>query len=271
MKKFLIVLGVYLILWAIMIYRTENLFSYPLKGAAFADIVFKDFNFPGKRLTFRVDSLTLLRANMGREDGYEIDMHFRDGKLLIGHNPEDLTDLSFEKMLQEIPKPSRYVFWLDLKNLEEANRAEILKHLTYLIDAYSLKDKLIVESKNVSVLSTMRGRGFYTSYYLPFPNRYRPSEKDAIMLAETLRQYPVDAVSSFGSLSPFMEHYFPHVPFLAWWWGPLRDFFYTGWIDERLREKNQVKVLITKNISNHEFVEAVIASWYSLTQSVKTK
>lgn len=271
MKKLLIVLGVYLVLWATTIYRTENLFSYPLQGEAFTDIAFKDFNFSGKRLTFRVDSLTLLRANMGRDDGYEIDMHFRQGKLLIGHNPEDLTDLSFEKMLQEIPEPARYVFWLDLKNLEEANRTEILKHLAYLIDTYSLKDRLIVESKNVSVLTTMRGRGFYTSYYLPFPNRYRPSQKDAIMLAETLRKYPVDAVSSFGSLSPFMEHYFPHVPFLAWWWGPLRDFFYTGWIDERLMEKSQVKVLITKNWSNHEFAEAVIASWYGLRRSMKTQ
>ena len=137
-KKILLVLCVYLVLWAITIYRTEHLFSYPIQGEAFSDIVFNDFNFSGERLMFRVNSLTVLRANMGSHDGFETDLIFKDGKFFVGRSPEDITDLPYEKLLQEIPKPAQYVFWLDLKNLEEANRAEILTSLAHLIDAYSL-------------------------------------------------------------------------------------------------------------------------------------
>jgi hypothetical protein len=92
----------------------------------------------------------------------------------------------------------------------------------------------------------MRGKGFYTSYYLPFSKRRLPAEAGAVELAKTLRQYPVDAVSCFGELLPFMEHHFPDVPFLMWWSAPLHSLFYTGWIDKRLMRKPQVKVLLTK-------------------------
>jgi hypothetical protein len=262
LQKLLVVLCVYLILWAVLVYHTEMLFRYPLQGRAFPDIMMQNINLQGKHFLFRVNSLSRLRANMGRYDGYEMDVIFHNGKLLIGHDLKNTKDLSFENMLQSLPKPADHEFWLDLKNLEETNRSDIVNCLTYLIDSYALKDRIIVESGNISVLSRMRGRGFYTSYYLPFPNRYRPSENDAIQLAETLRKHPVDAVSSFGSLYPFMEHYFPHVTYLTWWWAPLQSFFYTGWIDKRLMTKPQVNALITKDIYNNKIVELVLTSLF---------
>jgi hypothetical protein len=240
------VLCLYLALWGVTIHRAEKEFDTPVQGQVFADIAFADFELSGKRFLFRVNSFFRLYTNIGDYDGYEMDVIFKDGKLLIGHDPEDLTDLSFEDMLNQFPPDQQPDFWLDLKNLDATNQAAVSARLEYLIQQYGLRNRLIVESRNVAALSRMRDKGFYTSYYLPFSRRRPPSEAGAVELAKTLRQYPVDAVSSFGELLPFMEHHFPNVPFLMWWSAPLHSLFYTGWIDERLMRKPQVKVLITK-------------------------
>jgi hypothetical protein len=242
----LVVFCLYLALWGISIHRAEKEFDTPVQGQVFTDLAFDDFELSGKHFLFRVNSLFRLHTNIGDYDGYEMDVFFKEGKLLIGHDPDDLTGLSFEDMLDQFPSRQQANFWLDLKNLETTNQAAISEYLEQLILRRKLRDRLILESKNVSVLSRMRGKGFYTSYYLPFSKRRLPGEDAAIELAKTLRQYPVDAVSCFGELLPFMEHHFPNVPFLMWWSPPLHSLFYTGWIDERLMRKPQVKVLLTK-------------------------
>ena len=242
----IVALCIYLAMWGVSIQRAEQEFNTPVQGQVFTDLGFDDFELSGKRFLFRVNSLFRLYTNIGDYDGYEMDVIFMDGKLLIGHDPEDLTDLTFEDMLDRFPPRQKPNFWLDLKNLNAENQPAVSAYLERLILQRGLRDRLIVESKNVSVLSSMRGKGFYTSYYLPFSKRHLPSEADAVALANTLRQHPVDAVSCFGELLPFMEHHFPDVPFLMWWSAPLHSLFYTGWIDERLMRKPQVKVLLTK-------------------------
>ncbi len=239
---------IYLIAWAVACYRAEKLFKYPLTGERRPEITGGAVSLgEGKRFAFRVNSVDRLKKVQGRYDGYESDVIFKDGKFLLGHWEHELGDFYLEKMLRHFPKPFCGKFWVDLKNLSEENREAVVKRLSYLVRKYGLKDRIVLESPNVAVLSRMRGRGFYTSYYLPYPNRYAPTQADAAVLAATLKKYPVDGVSSYAAVYPFMNYYFPNVPLFVWWWAPWHRFFYTGWIDARLEASPQIRAVITKD------------------------
>lgn len=60
-------------------------------------------------------------------------------------------------------------YWMDLKNLNSSNYLDIINHIHTLTgeDTKLNKKHLIIESKNVEILSRLSQEEFLTSYYLP--------------------------------------------------------------------------------------------------------
>lgn len=180
--------------------------------------------FPVKVWVHRVDSIERAVLMARKFAGMELDVVFDTaaGSFDVGHPPVPSAGISLDALFGAVPDVGRHYFWIDFKNLTDANAPAACRSLLATAAKYGLVGRMIVESPNPQALSCFTAGGLYTSYYL-FPD-VGPASMTEGQLASyyeevkrNLAASDVNAVSSSYQSLPFIEAYLPGSDALIWY------------------------------------------------------
>ena len=103
---------------------------------------------------------------------FEVDIHVsRDSGapvLMIGHELETSTGQTFEEYMDDLlaMKPDINFLWLDFKDLSTDENEAIIRETLYRLDSkYSIKHRVLVESRYITHLTSFANDGCHVSYY----------------------------------------------------------------------------------------------------------
>jgi heptose-I-phosphate ethanolaminephosphotransferase len=177
----------------------------------------------------RVNSVGKLKRSEAVFSGVELDVVFnsdRDsGYFDVNHPPAESIGLHLDDYLSNADPPGSMTYWLDIKNLTDQNKAEVLKRLQLIMKRHDLReDQIIAESPNFEVLRYLSERGLFTSYYLPALDVAAMKQAEQVQWAEQLvanaRRSKAWAISFPGSMLEFARtQLHPHldgVKVLTW-------------------------------------------------------
>jgi heptose-I-phosphate ethanolaminephosphotransferase len=215
----------------------------------------RDPGFPVKVWVHRVDSIERAVLMARKFAGMEIDVVFDSaaGYFDVGHPPLPSAGISLDSLLAAIPDVGSHYFWIDFKNLTDANAPEACRVLLAMARKHGIVGHMIVESSNPRALSCFTAGGFYTSYYL------FPDEGLASMDASRVTRYyeevksnlaasDVNAVSSSYVSLPFIEAYLPDADVLLWYLVHENDPGSRAAL-AYLERKSEVKVILVRRLS----------------------
>jgi len=173
MKKYaLFIIGLLASVVILILY--VNISFSRLQTAPFYDGCYKVWGHRGYFKNYEMNSLEGFQQafDMGAR-GVELDVHYdtERNRFVVAHDlPEESfgTDvLQLEEVFAKLGE--RGFFWLDIKNLG-GMRASLVKNVADLmldlLTRYSLKEKVIVESKVSQKLAAFSKRGIFTSYWI---------------------------------------------------------------------------------------------------------
>jgi hypothetical protein len=166
----------------------------------------------------------------------------------VGHPPVPSQGISLDRIFSSLPRVRDHYFWIDFKNLTDANKEAACTRLRTIGEKYGIVNRMIVESTNPRALSCFTESGFYTSYYL-FPEaRLSTMDRDQLTnyyeeVKADLMASKVNALSSSYRSLPFMEKYFPDADILLWYLEPGKRLRYYASL-AYLRLRPRVKVIL---------------------------
>jgi len=106
-------------------------------------------------------------------------------------------------------------YWIDFKNLNENNVNKAILLMDSLSTKYSLKNDLIVESKNIELLSKFKQNDFCISYWLPSFNLIKSSYQNHEIKANLLKFKPHVISMPYSSVA-YYSIKFPNYPIHCW-------------------------------------------------------
>jgi heptose-I-phosphate ethanolaminephosphotransferase len=120
----------------------------------------------------RANSVGKLKQSEAIFSGVELDVVFSrvdgGGTFDVNHPPAESIGLCLDDYLSSANPPEPMTYWLDIKNLTDQNKAEVLSRLQWIMKRHDLRvDQIIVESQNFEALRHLSEGGLVTSYYLP--------------------------------------------------------------------------------------------------------
>ena len=215
----------------------------------------RDPGFPVKAWVHRVDSVERAVLMAKEYRGMEIDVVYDSSAAYfdVGHPPVPSAGISLDRLFAAVPDITAHYFWIDFKNLTDANAQAACGVLLSVAQRYGIVGNTIVESTNPRALSCFTDSGFYTSYYL-FPesalHTMDPGQvtKYYEEVKANLAASKVNALSSSYRSLPFMEEYFPDTDILLWYLEPDNNVRYHAAL-AYLERKSQVKVILVKQRS----------------------
>ena len=100
-------------------------------------------------------------------NGFEVDVFYNSNKNIfdVKHHGNE-SDISLDEYFKAC-KDLSLKFWIDFKNLNENNTNSSILLLKTLAKKHDLMSDIIIESKEIELLSKFKEEGFYTSYWLP--------------------------------------------------------------------------------------------------------
>ncbi|MCH8083142.1 MAG: phosphoethanolamine transferase [Myxococcales bacterium] len=160
----------------------------------------------------RANSVGKLKQSESIYSGVELDLVFnRDeggGYFDVNHPPVASIGLRLDDYLSSADPPGPMTYWLDIKNLTDQNKAEVLTTLQWIMKRHDLRaDQIIAESPNFEALRHLSEGGLVTSYYLPVLDlaemKTAEQEKLAEQLVSNARRSKAWAISCPGSMLSF--------------------------------------------------------------------
>jgi hypothetical protein len=152
--------------------------------------------------------------------GIEVDLVFdkATGELFVSHDIEGSnTKLTFRQYLQQVRKPGKINYWLDVKNLYE-NPCAICDTIMQLADYYKFTEKFFVESWDIEALKIAKTKGVSTSLWVE--NVYDSPQIDTLMWFGKVKRFVdycnPDALSAEYRMRPFLNEFFPTIPINLW-------------------------------------------------------
>lgn len=150
--------------------------------------------------------LTSAEANKNFKEfkGVELDVFFdmENNVFDVKHDGPN-SGLTLESYFQNIENVNSYYFWIDFKKLDDSNVSEAVDRLNLLQDKFKLKDRVIVESPRMRLLSKFSDVGFATSYWLPNPGGI----KNIKSIVNILRFSPSAISCSYENVAYYTEKY----------------------------------------------------------------
>ena len=175
--------------------------------------------------------------------GYEIDVFFNNDKNIFDVRHHGVTnDIDLVTFLNEIENLHLIKFWIDFKNLNSSNVESAIFTLDKIALEFDVKSNIIIESKNINLLSTFKSKGFFISYWLPSFHIFK-SVFNILNIRDDLRKYKPNAISMPYSSVLFYSKKFPNYPLHCWTNEMTSD------LDKikikKLSKKNNVKIILT--------------------------
>lgn len=211
--------------------------------------------FPTKIWVHRVNSVERAVLMAKEYRGMEMDVVYDSaaGYYDVGHPPTPSLGISLDHMFASVPDVGSHYFWIDFKNLDDANKDAACALLVSIGRKYGIVSRMIVESTNPRALSCFTEHGFYTSYYLFASSNLRRMSPAQVRdyyeeVKSNLLASKVTALSSDYRSLPFIEKYFPEMDILLWYLEdgrPLRFYATLAY----LTQKDHVKVVLVSRSS----------------------
>jgi len=175
--------------------------------------------------------------------GYEIDVYFDNEKknFKISHHGES-NNYSLSSFLNEIKGLNKIKLWIDFKNLDSANVESSIITLDKIAKEYAIKSNIIIESKNITLLSLYKLNGFYISYWLP-SFHFIKSVFNIIDIRDDLIDYKPNAISMPSSSVSFYSKKFPNYPIHCWTNGLNQE--YDKDEIRNLNKQKNIKIILT--------------------------
>jgi hypothetical protein len=215
----------------------------------------RDAAFPVKVWLHRVNSVQ--RAVLMAKDyrGMEIDVMYDSAadSFDVGHPPAPSIGLSLDRLFAAVPDVASHYFWIDFKNLTDANARAACARLTAIARKYGIVSHMIVESVHPTALACFTDSGFYTSYYL-FPEASLPAMSTQQRTAyyeevkTGLAASNVNALSLSYEMLPFVDRYFPDADVLTWYRERDRNLRYYATL-AYLEARSRVQVILIRQMS----------------------
>lgn len=162
----------------------------------------------------RVNSIERLKLVEDKFEGMELDIVFENGHFDVGHPPVKSIGLSLDDFFENVRNIKAHYFWLDLKNLNESNKKEVIERLNYLTNKFHIKNNIIVETSHSNAIPDLKKEEYYTSYYLPNINTSSTIEIQKIK-NNALKHAP-NAVSQSINSYKAMQQLFGNANKLIW-------------------------------------------------------
>ena len=122
----------------------------------------------------------------------EIDIRIENEHLDVGHSKDDATFLRLEDFIK-IQKNKRNILWLDLKNLNNAQKCKKLNKILRNIKFENNEIEFFVEFPTHIIedlpqykkcIQTIKSMNFITSYYIPNDIKLRCTENNTLKISE---------------------------------------------------------------------------------------
>lgn len=160
---------------------------------------------------------------------FDVKYHGNDSKITLDNYLNSCEDLKLK-------------FWVDFKNLNQNNVNPSIQLLNTLTNKYNLKSKIIIESKEIELLSKFKEEGFYTSYWLP-NYHFLKSILNINKIKRNILNYEPSVISMPYSSVWFYSRKFPNYPIHCWTNDMVTDNDKEK--IKKLSEKDNVKVILT--------------------------
>ena len=105
-------------------------------------------------------------------------------------------------------------FWIDLKNLSSANVLSVINRLDFITRQNFLKDRIIIESKDIELLYQLKVSGYKISYWLP-SFHFLNSIFQVYEIRDDLKYYSPDAFSVLTLVLIFIQGNFQIIIFIV--------------------------------------------------------
>jgi heptose-I-phosphate ethanolaminephosphotransferase len=176
-----------------------------------------DSSIKNKIWVHRVNSKDKLQQAVDRFTGVELDVVFinSQNKYDVNHPPQESINLSLDEYLSSIGNSNKYSLWLDFKSVNQGDMHASLIKMNDLVQKYELsKHKIVVESRNSTMLKLFNMNGYFTSYYLT-----NTSEDTANILntKKIINGGSADAVSAHADNLIFIQQYLKEVKNILLW------------------------------------------------------
>ncbi len=194
---------------------------YPSMSGIASGTTENGINFADRVWVHRVNDTQRLAAAHENRLSIEVDLVFdrTTNKLLVKHpgiaGPENL---QFSDFLSTIDEPKRQRLWLDIKNLNDQTKNQIMDEIKRVNAQLNLKSNMIIESSNASALTEFKEQGFLTSFYIPYFDESKPEVLERAV-ANTRRHLSVgrvDAISFDARYYHLLKPHFPTADMLIW-------------------------------------------------------
>lgn len=167
-----------------------------------------------------VNTLEEARQKSQVFEGLELDLYYSPDRdlLLVGHDPDDILDnLSFETWLEAIDQPSTHCYWLDIKNLQTQNAANIAQYVNRLADQHGLKNRIMIERWDVAALKIVKSYGLHVILWVDDLYISGQGEEEwRQTLQEDIDKLHPDALSADFLMFPLLPETFPDENIHLW-------------------------------------------------------
>lgn len=215
-----------------------------------SEINFDDYDasIKNKIWVHRVDSKCKLQEALDRFTGVELDLVFLKNKNRydVNHPPQKSINLSLDEYLGSIRSPDKYSFWFDFKSVNQDDIRASLKKLNDLVEKYKLnKQKLVIESKNPTMLKLFKEYGYFISYYLPSTDE---ETANILKIRKIINENGIDTVSTHADDLSFIQHHLEGIKSILLWAPELNidNKYHRVKIRENLLSDRRIKVLLVR-------------------------
>ena len=148
--------------------------------------------------------------------GFELDVYFNvELDCFDVKHHGDRSDLKLSEYFKAIEDFDSIKLWIDFKNLNLENTDVSIRLLSSLCAQYDIKSHVIIESKQIHLLSKFKEAGFYISYWLP-SFHYLKSIVNIFKIKNNLIEFKPDVISMPYSSISFYSKKFPNYPIHCW-------------------------------------------------------
>lgn len=203
---------------------------------------------------------------------FEVDIHVsrENGNpvLMIGHELETSTGKTFEEYMDDLlqMKPDFNFLWLDFKDLSTDENEKIIRETLYRLDSkYDIKDRVLVESRYITHLTSFANDGWNVSFYSTWNSLVGKTEQQQREICEnwlqSMQENNVDGISFDSDVYEVIKANFENAqvnnrPVKQYAWN-YRIYYNEPDIQEKIKKYSHLAVLII-GFPNEEIPKLVL-------------